>query len=60
MKCGLLNYSKFEKHREENIDSGRGYKLHERVKEYVCENGIRHPQAYAGLIEKGLSSRSDG
>ncbi len=32
----------------------RGSDLHERVKDYARDNGIRHPRAYAELIEKGL------
>ena len=38
------------------IDMGRGSDLHERVKEYARDNGIRHPRAYAELIEKGLDA----
>ena len=36
------------------IDIERGGDLHERVKEYARENGIRHPRAYAELLEQGL------
>jgi len=34
----------------------RGSDLHERVKEYARDNGIRHPRAYTELIEKGLEA----
>jgi hypothetical protein len=30
--------------------------LHERVKKYARENGLRHPRAYRELIEKGLEA----
>lgn len=36
----------------------RGSDLHERVKEYARERGIRHPRAYRELIEKGLEAES--
>ena len=38
------------------IDMERGGDLHERVKEYARENGIRHPRAYRELIEHGLET----
>ncbi|WP_170082606.1 hypothetical protein [Haloarcula rubripromontorii] len=38
------------------IDIERGSDLHERVKEYARDNGIRHPRAYAELIEEGLDA----
>ena len=38
------------------IDIERGNDLHERVKQYARNNGIRHPRAYAELIEKGLDA----
>lgn len=38
------------------IDMERGGDLHERVKEYADENGIRLPRAYAELLEEGVSS----
>ncbi|WP_267900544.1 hypothetical protein [Halocatena pleomorpha] len=34
----------------------RGSDLHERVKDYARDNGIRHPRAYAELIEQGLDA----
>lgn len=34
----------------------RGSDLHERVKDYARDNGIRHPRAYAELIEKGFET----
>ncbi len=34
----------------------RGDDLHERVKDYARDNGIRHPRAYAELIENGLDA----
>jgi hypothetical protein len=37
----------------------RGGRLHERVKEYARENGIRHPRAYRELIERGLDADDD-
>jgi hypothetical protein len=38
------------------IDIERGGDIHERVKEYARENGIRHPRAYRELIEQGLET----
>ena len=38
-----------------DVDIERGSELHERVKVYARENGIRHPRAYRELIEKGLA-----
>lgn len=34
----------------------RGSDLHERVKDYARREGIRHPRAYAELIEQGLEA----
>ncbi|MGB9951131.1 MULTISPECIES: hypothetical protein [unclassified Haloarcula] len=39
-----------------DVDMERDGNLHERVKEYVRENGVRHPRAYRELIEKGLEA----
>ncbi|WP_229121472.1 hypothetical protein [Halapricum desulfuricans] len=39
-----------------DVDMERGGDLHERVKEYARENGLRHPRAYRELIEKGLEA----
>ena len=39
-----------------DVDIERGSELHERVKAYARENGIRHPRAYRELIEKGLEA----
>jgi hypothetical protein len=39
-----------------DVDIERGSELHERVKKYARENGIRHPRAYRELIEKGLEA----
>jgi hypothetical protein len=30
--------------------------LHEQVKEYARENGLRHPRAYRELIEMGVEA----
>jgi hypothetical protein len=38
------------------IDIERGSDLHEQVKDYARDNGIRHPRAYAELIEYGLDT----
>ncbi|WP_265338729.1 hypothetical protein [Halalkalirubrum salinum] len=34
----------------------RGSELHERVKEYSRENGLRMDYAYAKLVEQGLDA----
>ena len=39
-----------------DVDMERDGNLHERVKEYARENGIRHPRAYRELIKKGLDA----
>jgi hypothetical protein len=39
-----------------DVDIDSGSELHERVKAYARENGIRHPHAYRELIEKGLEA----
>ena len=39
-----------------DLNMERDDDLHERVKEYARENGIRHPRAYRELIEKGLKA----
>ena len=39
-----------------DVDMERDGDLHERVKQYARENGIRHPRAYRKLIEKGLDA----
>lgn len=42
-----------------DIDMERGGPLHERVKAYARENGLRLPRTYADLIEQGLDA-TDG
>ncbi len=37
----------------------RGSALHERVKEYARENGLRMDFAYAKLIEEGLAAAEE-
>lgn len=37
----------------------RGSNLHERVKEYSRENGLRMDFAYAELIERGLDTAEE-
>ena len=39
-----------------DFDMERGGPLHETVKEYARDNGIRHPRAYAELLRKALES----
>lgn len=39
-----------------DIAIGRGSDLHERVKKYSRENGLRMDYAYAELVEKGLNA----
>jgi hypothetical protein len=39
-----------------DIAIDRGSDLHERVKEYSRENGLRMDFAYAALIEEGLDA----
>ena len=39
-----------------DITIERGSDLHERVKEYSRENGLRMDFAYAKLVEKGLNA----
>jgi hypothetical protein len=39
-----------------DVDIERDGDLHERVKQYAQENGVRHPRAYRELIEMGLES----
>lgn len=41
------------------IDIERGGELHERVKEYAREKGVRHPRAYRELIAQGLDAHDD-
>ena len=38
----------------------RDGELHQRVKEYADENGLKHPRAYAELLEVGLDQAGDG
>lgn len=37
-----------------DFDMERGGPLHEAVKEYARDNGIRHPRAYPELLRKAL------
>jgi len=37
----------------------RGSELHERVKEYSRETGLRMDHAYAALVEKGLDATDE-
>ena len=39
-----------------DFDMVRGGPLHEAVKQYARDNGIRHPRAYSELLRKGLES----
>jgi len=39
-----------------DIEIERGSDLHERVKQYSRENGLRMDYAYAKLVEKGLNA----
>lgn len=41
------------------IDIERGSDLHDRIKAYAKETGVRHPRAYRELIEKGLDDWED-
>ncbi|MCD2205080.1 hypothetical protein [Halobacterium sp. KA-6] len=42
-----------------DIAIDRGSDLHERVKEYSRENGLRMDFAYAELIEQGLNAAEE-
>jgi len=39
-----------------DFDMERGGALHEAVKQYARDNGIRHPRAYSELLRKALES----
>ncbi|MFC5368604.1 hypothetical protein [Salinirubrum litoreum] len=39
-----------------DFDMERGGPLHEAVKEYARDHGLRHPRAYAELLCKALES----
>lgn len=39
-----------------DFDMERGGPLHEAVKQYARDHGIRHSRAYPALLQKGLES----
>ena len=41
------------------VDMERNGELHRRAKEYADENGLKHPRAYAELLEAGLDAMGD-
>ena len=42
------------------VDIDRGDEVHQRAKEYADRRGLKHPRAYAELLEVGLEHAGDG
>ena len=56
--CIAYAYADMEMRAEIAMDEND--ELHRRVKAYADEHGLKHPRAYAELIEAGLEQEGDG